>query len=275
MRTTLSSAKTLISNLKNSRSHLESAQTVDFIQQKLISNMNNKRPFSNSTNFATRRNSEISLGRSLVSQIDPKVDKSLHSYKISTAVLTNKRVKDSQKLEDVIMARMNAGFRQENELQQKAEFPDYNANYCPKLTLRTTKKLTKQQEKVGTKLTKELNHRFFAAGMAPDARPQVKGINELRSIMTDELDKASSDMAIKIHQMKMIAQGFSLEALETDHAIQKTYIAFGDTHTLPKTISDHVRVLDAEKFQGQLNHESVLRKKEFKRQNVEQKTNWE
>lgn len=99
----------------------------------------------------------------------------------------------------MIMARMNAGFRQENELAQKTEYPNYGANYCPTLSLKTTKKLTKQQEKVGTKLTKELNHRFFAAGMAPDARPQVKGINEMRSIMTDELDKASADLAIKIH----------------------------------------------------------------------------
>ncbi|CAL6038114.1 Conserved_hypothetical protein [Hexamita inflata] len=266
------SQNSLVKSMASIHSYTET--TRDYIQEKLLNNLGHKRPSSNMTLAPSSRNGRRMsdsgfTNRSAISQIERKDDESVKSYKLNTALLSDKKMFDNQKLEEVIMQRIKSGVR--NDQTQGSNFtgyPNYYADYKPTITLPVTKHMTKQQESQGKKLQQEMSHRFFVAGMAPSVRPEKPNAQSYRSVLTDELDRAGADMSLKINQMKMISQGYSVNALETNQQLQKSYIAFGNTNGAPSTITDQVRLIEAEKFMNKINYDSALNKKdsEFQKQ---------
>ena len=67
----------------------------DYIQEKILANLQNKRPTSRATlapssRGSTRRAASITA-RSSISQIEPEPDRVLQNYKLNTAVIREKK----------------------------------------------------------------------------------------------------------------------------------------------------------------------------------------
>ena len=84
--------------------------------------------------------------------------------------------------------------------------------------------------------------------MMPATRPERVTINPTRSCITDDLERAAADISTTTYDMKMIMAGYSKEAIRLNVQAQSNFIAFGETKAVPKTISEKVRMNEAQKL---------------------------
>ena len=178
----------------------------DFVREKILADLHNKRPTSQrtlapSSRGSTRRAASLTA-RSAISQIEPEPDKGLQGFRLSTAVIREKRAPAGQTVERVLSERIQAGLCDTRAMStpESGAYPDYYASYRPRMRLAVSRRLTADQEAQGRQIAAQMRHRFFVAGMAPNQRPQRPNPGG-RSVVTDALERAGAEMCLRIHQM--------------------------------------------------------------------------
>ena len=101
------------------------------------------------------------------------------------------------------------------EVQKLPEFekyPDFYENYKPSLPF-ANKKLEFARAAAGQKQLQKFNYAYYLNKMQPVTRtapPQ----NQYHSVITDELNQCSLDMAVKIQEIQLQERGFSPKAVK-------------------------------------------------------------
>lgn len=146
----------------------------DFVREKILADLRNKRPVSQrtlapSSRGSTRRAASLTA-RSAISQIEPSPDPSVQGFRLSTAVIREKRAPAGQTVERVLAERMQAGLCDMRAMStpESGTYPDYYAAYHPRMRLAVSRRLTADQEAQGRQIAAQMRHRFFVAGMAPN-----------------------------------------------------------------------------------------------------------
>lgn len=75
--------------------------------------------------------------------------------------------------------------------------------------------------------------------MVPFLRPEKTSLTQHRTCVSDELDRAGADIALKVHNMKLLYAGYAPRAIEANEDLE-IFVPDGASSG-PQTLTEHVR----------------------------------